>query len=584
MSRERKNNTSSVMLIDERKKTKDALRNSKARHRALLENLPYKIFHKDRNSTYVTCNENFARDLGVTSQEIVGKNDFDFYPNDSAVRIRRHDKRIMDSGRTENIEEKFIQDGQQRIVHATKWPVRDEYGEVIGILGILRDDGESKKARNGPQESEERFREMIDFLPQTVFEIDVKGNVTFSNRYGFESFGYTPEDIEKGMNALQLFIPEERGMVGQNIQKILRGEKSKGHEYTMLRKDGNTIPVLIYSVPIISKEKTIGLRGIVIDITERKRTQDEQLKVVATTVEAMVDPVFMFDIEGRVVFTNHAFTQIFGLDTKDIIGKRVMEMIGIEKQKSEEMEKFILLISEALEKGSTSSVELTITAMDGNEILLSVACGTIRDSNGNPTHIVAVLRDITERKHMEEMLRESEKKFKDLFENANDLIQSIDVNGNFLYVNKKWLETLGYSNEELKELNLMDIIREDQKPHCMDIFRRVCSGESIEKVETIFKAKDGREINVEGNVNAYKKDGKFIATRGIFRDVTERLRSVRELHKTIEDLERFNRLAIGREHQMIELKREVNELLHSMGRPEKYKVPLSKDAENITGG
>ena len=99
-------------------------------------------------------------------------------------------------------------------------------------------------------------------------------------------------------------------------------------------------------------------------------------------------------------------------------------------------------------------------------------------------------------------LKENEERFRDLFENATDLIQSVDANGRFIYVNKRWLKTLHYTKKDIENLTFKDIIRKDQIPHCMEIFKRVCNGESFEKIETVFITKDGREIIVEGNINA----------------------------------------------------------------------------------
>ena len=140
----------------------------------------------------------------------------------------------------------------------------------------------------------------------------------------------------------------------------------------------------------------------------------------------------------------------------------------------------------------------------------------------------------SERKKVEKALKESEEKYRDLFENANDMIQSVDANGSFVYVNRKWSDTLGYSKDESKGLKLTDILREDQIPHCMEIFKRVYSGESVEKVETVFVTKGGSEIVVEGDANAQIKDGKFIATRGIFRNITERKKVEEALHESEE--------------------------------------------------
>ena len=149
-----------------------------------------------------------------------------------------------------------------------------------------------------------------------------------------------------------------------------------------------------------------------------------------------------------------------------------------------------------------------------------------------PAIVRRVYREVNSEKKLleaEAKLRESEERFRDLFENANDLIQSVGVSGNFVYVNRKWRETLGYSEEEIEKLHLSDILREDQIQHCMAYFQRVSSGESLNMVEAVFVSKDGREIYVEGDVSARFEDGEFISTRGIFRDVTERKRAEDEL-------------------------------------------------------
>ena len=117
---------------------------------------------------------------------------------------------------------------------------------------------------------------------------------------------------------------------------------------------------------------------------------------------------------------------------------------------------------------------------------------------------------------------ENDYNFRDLLENANDLIQSVNINGNFIYVNRKWLKTLGYTKEEVERLKLTDILREDQIPHCMEIFKKVCKGESFEHIETVFISKNLEEIFVEGNANPRFEDGKFVQTLGIFRNITER--------------------------------------------------------------
>ena len=154
-------------------------------------------------------------------------------------------------------------------------------GQVDGNLLIraIRYAIERKQTEGALRESERKYKELADLLPQYVFEADVKFNFTFINRYGLDSAGYTQEDIDGGLNALQMFIPEERDRVVENMLRILNGEKLAGVEYTAQRKDGSTYPVTIYAAPITRDDRPVGLRGIAIDITDRKRMEEELLKI-----------------------------------------------------------------------------------------------------------------------------------------------------------------------------------------------------------------------------------------------------------------------------------------------------------------
>jgi len=143
--------------ITERKRNEDSLDRSENRYRTLLENLPQKVFLKDRNSVYISCNENYAGDMKIKPEEITGKTDYDFYPKQLTEKYRADDKRIMDGGKTEDIEEKYILKGQEVIVHTVKTPVKDAKGNIIGILGIFWDITRQKQA----EEELEKYREKM---------------------------------------------------------------------------------------------------------------------------------------------------------------------------------------------------------------------------------------------------------------------------------------------------------------------------------------------------------------------------------------------------------------------------------------
>jgi PAS domain S-box-containing protein len=125
--------------IAERKCVEEALRMSEHKYRLLLENLPQRIFYKDRNLVYVSCNENLARDLHIKPGEISGKTDYDFFPKELAEKYQINDRRAMESGQTEEMEEKYVKDGQELIVHTVRTPIKDKKGNIIGVLGIFWD-------------------------------------------------------------------------------------------------------------------------------------------------------------------------------------------------------------------------------------------------------------------------------------------------------------------------------------------------------------------------------------------------------------------------------------------------------------
>ena len=123
--------------VTERKKVEEALKESEAKYRTLLENLPQKIFLKDRNSVYISCNKNYARDLKIKPEQIVGKTDLAFYPKKLARKYRADDRRIMKTKKIEDIEEEYVQNGKKVFVRTIKTPVKDENGKVRGVLGTF---------------------------------------------------------------------------------------------------------------------------------------------------------------------------------------------------------------------------------------------------------------------------------------------------------------------------------------------------------------------------------------------------------------------------------------------------------------
>ncbi|KJH70905.1 sensor histidine kinase [Aliterella atlantica] len=155
----------------------------------------------------------------------------------------------------------------------------------------------------------------------------------------------------------------------------------------------------------------------------------------------------------------------------------------------------------------------------------------------------SLVKEIDRHQQTESALLETEARYWDLFENANDLIQSVTPEGYFLYVNRAWRETLGYSAAEVNSLTIFDIIDCDSREHCLEIFEQVMSGEEVDKVEAEFVTKYGEKIIVEGSVNCKFLDGEPVSTRSIFRNITERKRAEVEIQ-----------YALAKERELGELK------------------------------
>jgi PAS domain S-box-containing protein len=141
---------------------------------------------------------------------------------------------------------------------------------TISALNIRQRSGTEKELK----ESERKYRELEVQLPQTVFELDSLGNIVFINRFGCQVLGYTPEDLKAGLNILQVAAAEDKEKIDRDIKLALQGNPQV-REYRLQKKDGSTFPAIAYSIPIVKEGQTVGLRGIFLDISERKRSEEE---------------------------------------------------------------------------------------------------------------------------------------------------------------------------------------------------------------------------------------------------------------------------------------------------------------------
>jgi len=274
--------------VTERGKAEEALRKSENKYRTLLENLPQKIFFKDKDSVYIACNENYARDLKIHSDMITGKTDYDFYPKRLAEKYRADDKRIMNSRKTEDIEEEYIQDGRKVFVHTVKIPIKDENSNVVGILGIFWDITERKRMEEALRESEEKFRNIFENANDCLVFLDTSGNILNVNKRTVEVFGGTKEEIlGKHFTQISGISSEEMSEMISIFKGIFEGKDSY-LKMTIKNRKGQERRIE-GSLSIIRVNGQItGILAVARDVTEKEQMQ-RKLEEYSQELERLVE-------------------------------------------------------------------------------------------------------------------------------------------------------------------------------------------------------------------------------------------------------------------------------------------------------
>ena len=239
--------------------------------------------------------------------------------------------------------------------------------------------------------------------------------------------------------------------------------------------------------------------------------------LLSAIFESAQDSIFVKDLSLRYIQVNPAMGRLLQLPSEQIIGKTDAELFG------DEAARLINDVDRRVLGGEIVSFEDHFP-IHGKLHTFSVVKTPLRNEQGEIIGLCGIARDITPEKEAQQQLLENELLFRDLFDNATDLIQSVAADGRFLFVNRAWQEALGYSAEDVKNLRVFDIFAPECQDHCTSIFKRLFAGEKVDTVVTTFLRKDGMPIEVEGVLNKTERDGRVISTVGIFRDISERKR------------------------------------------------------------
>ncbi len=271
--------------ITHRKQTREAILQREAQLKAILDNIPYYAWLKDRDGKYLAINRGFAEVCGLSVEQIIGKTVFDIYPKEIAERYWLDDIEVMKSMKHVEVEE--IREGKMGSfwVEKYKTPIYAEKGGVIGTTGFLKDITERKRAEKLLRESEERYRKLVELSPDTIC-VHVEGKIVFANYAALKLFGAASfaEIIGKQVNEM---VHHHYHEILEKIMKsvLIEGKIMKPVQQKMVRLDGTIIDVEVSSISINYQGKP-AVQAVIRDITERKREVNKAAVIQKQGMEA----------------------------------------------------------------------------------------------------------------------------------------------------------------------------------------------------------------------------------------------------------------------------------------------------------
>jgi PAS domain S-box-containing protein len=389
--------------ITDRLKAEKLLIENEKRFREVIENAVENIFTTDNKGYFTYANPAALKLSGYSLEELVDLKFSDLVTPEFQRRVSlTYYRQFLERNEVTYTEYPF-----KTKLGDVKWFGQNarlimENDEVKGFYIIARDITERKLAELALAESERKFKEMANLLPQIIFEMDEIGNLTYVNEISFKLFGYTKEDFSKKLNALQMIHPKERAIASENILKVMSGENPTTHEYTALRKDGTCFPIYILSTPIIRGKKVIGLRGTIMDLTARREAED-QIRLLSRAVEESPVAIMITNPEAKIQYVNPKFTELTEYTLDEILGKEPKLL----KSGLTPIEAHSELWA-TLKKGEVWKGEFINKTKSGRIYYESAIIVPIK--NGHLTHYVALKEDITERKQMLQELVEAKER------------------------------------------------------------------------------------------------------------------------------------------------------------------------------
>ena len=509
-----------------------ALRESKEDYRKLIDTSGYLAFRVNLEGNLAFINRELAKLLGYSTEELTAINIFDLIHPEDVEHVKDRFGNVASGRNIRNVEYRCkTKMGPYIYMLANTIPSIDSQGNVVGIMGTARNITKRKQAEEAMLDSQERLSSFMNSATEAFTLFDSNLNLTYINRIALKKMGLQKEDLI-GKNLLDI-TPDlrESGRYDRYLEVIKTGEPFNldecfGH---------TTFGDIYFSIRAFKVGSHLGV--IYSDITKRKqmeRALEEREEKLRRIFESTIDGITITDTSGRITDANESAAHIHGFDSREeLIGKGISNLLP-----HHEKERAKSGLSSMLAKSSHQTTEYELLKADGSSFPAELSISLLKDDDGATKGIVTVTRDITERKQMERVLTESEEKYRNVVERANDGIVIVK-DGVLKYCNPSGANMLGYTVDEAIGAHITDGFPQKELPKLIDFYnQRVAGKNPPSNYETILLQRDGTELHVEIGAGLINYEGS-LADLIVFHDLTERKKSEKNLR---ESEERFRAL------------------------------------------
>ncbi len=545
----------SIMDITELKKAEEKLKRREAQLAASIENTP-NVAVQWYNSKGRVMYWNHASELifGWSSVEAMGKtlDELIQTPEESALFLKLLEE-IATTGKTIGPSEFHFcrKNRTEGYCMATIFSIPSVEGEPYFVCMDV-DITESKKFAEALQESEEKYRSIIDQASEGIFMLDEEGDVLEVNHAGALLTGYMRDQL-LGKNTKALCEDGELSIV-----KIKQEELKAGLPVMMERRI-RTGDGLVRVVEVSCKMLSNGdILAVMRDITERKKVEQALITSEETRrliMNSALDAIVGMDTAGLITIWTPQAERIFGWKEDEVIGQRMSVIIIPERYRRAHEEGLARYLQSGKGPVLNKLIELIALHRDGTEFPVELSILPVKQ--GAHEFFCAFIRDITERKKIEQVVKDSEEKYRTLVEQAMDAIALYDAGGRILDVNTGSVNLLGYSKEELMQLSLQDILTPEEmtaRPVQYDVLQQ---GDSTVKHRKM-RRKD--QVVIDTEVRSQQlPDGRFLS---VIRDLTDRIKAEKELAASYDAIRKLSgHIQDIREEERTNMAREIHDEL-----------------------